>query len=1593
VSRRLAQALIDHIGVQLGSDDQNAEAWLLIEGTPPELAKAIVRAWPDALPPIFVAGPVDVDFEGRELGDVPATRLRNEGPMCLVICEGHRIADAQSVKGFDRYSPEDLLETEQALARLARQDPDVSTVAGIVAVQQALTDAALERPPSAQAVAAFLDAVASGTIATEALPELGGFVDGCPATDLTRQRVLDNLNLASGRNAPDRMRPASLGEIRARAERHLGAHEASAEQVLEMLVQHDDALLSAINFERAVELLEEPPAAGLADDVRDELLRFAQQNTDDRETAEQLAEDAPALADPFERRQAADAFLKFDQERAQAVFRAATRRRLRSLRRERSITADAIEEGLLRAIDGLPTHIRSLRLKEPQPLEAVSSEANAKAVLALAAAHVRAAPMLRRIQQAGVDVDGALLADPTTRLETALEMIDRPQRAALRRVILTARGEARSDTVEIVWTPGVEDIALLGCGVAFASGTPALELGLAGDRHVPGFVTTGLSRGAVPHELTDLAQKLQDVARLSLSEGFAIDPLRGWARSWAEAVDRTAAARTQDLGRLDSLARAGAVSGANGEMTLTHLSPLKAEWLAARTDAWLELLDATLAAAGAEPQHATGDPHPPPLLQTARAVAGATAAQYPAFVVEGAADRPLLPHADASLLSVMGGSEMAADVAPPSTEAVEDALRKLLDLHPEASVHLRCAAWLDSSCDLLMRAVLRMVQRSSAVAKAELVCFEGRPSTETLRQVDDFARGENRGRIAMRSVPTLQDWRRLSTEGPDFHFALVEGITREARRLRLNMEEVPVPPRDDDVLFIPKSWVRPDRTRMLLAPPRLSGIAERWYALMTALDDSWPAHAQPLLRIPEIRTDVGVARDALIRLHDLALWVVTLDRFANRESLEAAVGADVAILHQERRAAGSVVEGLVISQRSGGTADRAIARSIRRAGLVDETLAPEVAEGLRRAAAKGYGILALRAATTGSGVNELIGHVAAFHRLTTAATPWPLPPGCRILLLSLDEYAAWFGRARRADMLALALSPVEGGVHAANVEVKTVRDAGSARGAVAEAKEQLRRTLIDSRFAAYPNSSLHARLWLNRITEAAVALARENRFNLSAADLDALDAFRRGQATLEWAGLGMIFSPGVVAETQTAQIPLMRDRVPVVLATVPLDSALLRDAAQSDGTNLRTVATGRPTLAPSTKGRRGWEPGGARSAAEPEEPGEGRPAAGLGAPPEGPAGGAVVAGEPQRSAPDEEHVAPDAAPPVEEPEAVRQHPILGWDLVTREPVEWRVTGAGALSNGHMEVYGTSGAGKTQFIMSLLTQLQQMGSRFGVCDFKNDYGGPFPESAGAQFYDLWQQSLPFNPLAIDDPSRRALQGLVIELRDTVEIAARAFTRMGHRQLGKLQEALEQLYDEARRAGRSAPTLADLHELLDEDLRGVIGDLTGTGLFGDGPPLGSVIEQDVIFGLNHIPGTGLTTTLAAGFILSSLYLKLLEMPQVANVVKYTLVIDEAHRVASFHSVGNMIRELRSKGLAVILATQKPGDLPEEASTNAQTKVFLRLPDAQAARAAARALDPSERDIATIVRSLSDGEAYVSFAGASPQLVKLKQFWRDG
>jgi phosphoribosylcarboxyaminoimidazole (NCAIR) mutase len=249
------------------------------------------------------------------------------------------------------------------------------------------------------------------------------------------------------------------------------------------------------------------------------------------------------------------------------------------------------------------------------------------------------------------------------------------------------------------------------------------------------------------------------------------------------------------------------------------------------------------------------------------------------------------------------------------------------------------------------------------------------------------------------------------------------------------------------------------------------------------------------------------------------------------------------------------------------------------------------------------------------------------------------------------------------------------------------------------------------------------------------------------------------------------------------------------------------------------------------------------------------------------------------------------------------------------------------------------------------------------------------------------------MELESDSDRAITSAVIELRETVEEALKSVkAQIGPRQRGKLGDALTAAYREARRDGRW-PTMRTLDDQLDEDLAGLLRDLTSNDIFKSGQPLGNVIDENIVFGLSRIPGNGKTTILAAGFIFSALKLRVQNLPPVPNAIRYLVVVDEAHRVSPFTAVQTMIREGRSKGLAVVLATQGPSDLPDVVAHNAQTKICFGLPEGTVATMAARKLQPNNPNLAEQIRTLGKGEAFVSFAGEEPRLLRMVQAYRDG
>ena len=1627
MSARLGGALAEHLRRNLTPGARN---FVLVEGVPTSVAEGMSAAWDGGLPQLAIVSASPARFGSHAMRDVSGTQLRNQsdGGVVLVLCDGEQVADRQSLNLFESVSPSVLLDTAEGMGILSQQSPAVGLDGAPRAVREAINQAPVSARPSAPAVAAYLDRLAAGDDPLDALPTLGAFADRMPpGARVDSERIGDNLALAARRTSDELLKPTAYADLRKRAESVLSRRPevgatgaaAAADAVMAQLQAGSADLLRTLRFDEAREIFEQRPQ-NLADTVRQEMDIFRSGLDAGSQAASLPWHTYELRAEELRRgsgqRDAAQELCDLDDAQQKQVFTRPTRRKLERLLRDRAVNGSnpsCPEAAIVRAAQQLGGMVERVQVLSPQPPASAAAATNrtgAGRILTLACARLRLGALMRKWEVSGGEVDGLLLraADDGDLGDILSAFGDAGLASGGQLPPLQLRLHAEDgSTVQVDWRPDLDDAATLRAAVLFAE-APVLTLALPGEPSLHAFCgpTNASAVQAVPGVLLPAARALKQLARTSLDRGLEPSALRSWVDTWTATCEAREAADDSDTA--EAMALVGAVRG-DRAAALTAFAPMKAEWLAQYLDALWNLVTR------AEEPKTELDPGD--AVATSAGIARTTAAHHPAHLRLSTQDRVLLPTSEGRVWSLYGGRS-ARDESGYAGDALSSVVMQLLTLQPEAAGHLRCLAWGAGAADLLVSEAVKLIGRRAGLAtirRIEVFCVgtgdDDKPRPETLAMADDQLRNE-RDVLELRYLDDLSRARELlrpGSEAPAVHLALVTGLTDSPNALQIENREVPPPAQDGEVLFAPRVWQRPRQDRrILLMPPAASPAGQAWLRLQNAVDDAWPEAGQPL-QVPEVRTGALDIAAKLREVHELALWVATLDRYATRDSLEHALGADnVAILHQERRLGGDSPLSLVLSQKSGGPADRAIGRSLRAAGIIKEPdVALSVGTQLRQVASQGYGILALQAATSGAGINELVGHVVAFSLLATTTTPWPLPPGCRVLLVSLDEYRHWFPK-KRADLLAIALDPQDQGVHIATIEVKARRS--DENDAAAGALDQLNQSLAATKWAAYPVAgSVHSRLWLNRIAEAAYAVARESRFKLDASELAALEAFRLGTGTLEWAGVGLVFGPKVEPLHRTYRTDVANDIVPVVLHSIPLTEELLRTATSTSLTKLRTVETDRPPLQSSRTRRRPEGNGGA-----PREP----------APDAGPADGTSgtsaeeatpTARETQQDQTHEE-AAEAATPPTPQPDLVSETkstetapataarrpaefvaPLFGWDAITSEEVRWHPAGPGqsVLQNGHTEVWGSSGMGKTQFAMSLLGQLSKFsGSRFGIADFKNDYSDDagFPSFADAQFIDLWNEGAPYNPLALDDDADRAIQSAIIELRDTVDEAVRSVSaRLGVRQRAKLEQALKDAYA-VRDSEHRWPTLRTLDDQLDADLTGVIGDLTQHDLFKSGEPLGNVIDSNVVFGLSKIPGNGQTTVLAAGFIFSSLLLRVQNLPPVPNRIRYVMVVDEAHRVAPFRAIQTMIREGRSKGLAVILATQGPLDLPDVVAANAQTKICFGLPDATVATMAARKLQPDNPRLSEQIRTLGKGEAFVSFAGEAPRLVRMTQAYRD-
>ena len=221
---------------------------------------------------------------------------------------------------------------------------------------------------------------------------------------------------------------------------------------------------------------------------------------------------------------------------------------------------------------------------------------------------------------------------------------------------------------------------------------------------------------------------------------------------------------------------------------------------------------------------------------------------------------------------------------------------------------------------------------------------------------------------------------------------------------------------------------------------------------------------------------------------------------------------------------------------------------------------------------------------------------------------------------------------------------------------------------------------------------------------------------------------------------------------------------------------------------------------------------------------------------------------------------------------------------------------------------------------------------------------FLELARVQPFRLLQegQTLPINPFILPAYDEQAIN---VSAREKAESFASINSKLGVVQKGALTEAIRMAY--AKRAGSSAP-YPDFPDLLqiatatyeaegkkDDSLIEVLRDLSDFDLFwhhgSETPPIERVSNRSFLIDLHAMP---VLKELVAYLVIERLYKEMSTLPDspVAEghrTIRMILVIDEAHNYLGQKNIflQRIIREGRSKGIVVFLASQSPNDYQQK------------------------------------------------------------------
>ena len=339
---------------------------------------------------------------------------------------------------------------------------------------------------------------------------------------------------------------------------------------------------------------------------------------------------------------------------------------------------------------------------------------------------------------------------------------------------------------------------------------------------------------------------------------------------------------------------------------------------------------------------------------------------------------------------------------------------------------------------------------------------------------------------------------------------------------------------------------------------------------------------------------------------------------------------------------------------------------------------------------------------------------------------------------------------------------------------------------------------------------------------------------------------------------------------------------------------------------------------------------------------------------------------------------------------------VGIRSTDEQEMQWHINDTSLTDNPHACIVGLSGQGKTQFALDLLYQIREQSpeTTFTIMDYKGDLSQPnspvrqmLESHLGCQAVTVGTEPMPTVPF--QNSNSGSSEQYAVGITDLI---GKLYPRLGSRQRLALRECVSELISTTEFSnGFGFPILEDRikayyeeQERREDGLIEIISRLSVLKAFEETSLRNNsttFITRNLLVRLNELAADTLPI---AFLIINQLYDEMKQLPDVERRdsvadLRHIIFIDEAHHYLSVPSspLARIIREGRSKGVAVFLATQSVSDLAGAAG--ADYREFLsnafffktNLNRSSDIRALAQVPDQRVRQVAGLISDLGPSQ----------------------